>query len=147
MQIVETRPENGRKRVYTLNEEPSKTVQSEVHDAEIAEILQKYEAIGIKAVMRDVDLTYRDVTEFEDFADLMRQTEQAKVHFMTLPPQLRDVFGGSVENWLDAAHDPEKLEALRPKLEKLGVMEPLPEPAPAPAAPPPVPPTEPPPAA
>lgn len=129
------RPDTGRLRVQTVNDLESKTVQADAVRADIREVLRKYEAMGIVDHLAKVDMTFRDVTEFEDFADLMRQSKEAEAAFMRLPSKLREVFGHDVARWLDAAHDPEKLESYRPKLEALGVLEPLPEadPAPAPA--------------
>lgn len=120
-QVVTIREDTGRRRVQTLNEEPSKTVQSDRNQAEMRSILAKYEGVGIIDHMREVDLEFRDVSEFEDFADLMRQTKVAEAEFMRLPSKLREVFGHDVEEWLDVAHSPERLEELRPQLEKLGV--------------------------
>jgi len=140
--------ENGRPRVATENTEPSKTVQSDRHRAEVKHILARYENTGIVDHLANVDLQFRDVSEFTDFADMMRQTKVAEAEFMRLPSKLREVFNHDVMEWLDAAHDPEKVEALRPQLEKLGVLEPretpaaAPPAAPAPAAPS-APPTEP----
>lgn len=117
-----------RPRVRTVNTEPSKTVQSDVFRTEIKHILAKYKQMGIVEHMQGVDLQFRDVTEFQDFADLMLQTKEAEKVFMGLPSKLRAVFGHDVAVWLDAAHDKDKLEALRPQLEELGVMEKLPQP-------------------
>lgn len=111
-------------RVQTVNDLPSKTVQADVVRTEIRHILAKYRQVGIIEHLRDVDLQFRDVTEFEDYADMARQTKDAEQVFMGLPSKVREVFGHDVMNWLDAAHDAEKLEALRPRLEKLGVLEP-----------------------
>jgi len=113
-----------RPRVQTVNTLPSKTVQSDVFRTEMRHILAKYKQTGIVEHLRDVDLQFRDVTEFSDFADLMFQSKKAESVFMTLPSKVRAVFGHDYARWLDAAHDPEKLEELRPKLEKLGVMTP-----------------------
>lgn len=112
-------------RVQTVNTLPDKTVQSDVHRTEIRHILAKYRQVGIVEHMREVDLVYKDVSEFVDFADLMFQSKEAEKRFMGLPSKVREVFDHDVSKWLDAAHDPEKLEALRPQLEKLGVMEPV----------------------
>lgn len=125
-----------RPRVQTVNDMPEKTVQSHHKESEIQHILARYEQVGIVDHLRQVDLQFRDVTEFEDFADLMRQTNEARMAFMRLPPELRDVFNHSVEEWLDAAHDADKLEALRPKLERYGYMQKAAAPV-APAAVPP----------
>lgn len=143
MQIKQEVDDGRRKpRIRTVNEMESRTIQSDRNRAEMREILRRYESMGIVDHMANVDLLYRDVSEFEDFADLMRQSKEAEKEFMKLPPKVRQVFGHDVHTWLDAAHDPEKLEALRPKLEKLGVMEPK-APERAPQEPAPAPPQEP----
>lgn len=108
-------------RVQTVNEMPSKTVQSDVFRTEIRHILAKYKEVGIVEHMRHVDLEYRDVSEFEDFSDLMRQSTAAEQAFMRLPSKVREVFKHDVGNWLDAAHDPEKMDALKPEFAKLGL--------------------------
>ena len=116
-----TTRENGRRRVRTMNNEESKTVQSDVHEAEIHEILGRYAKTGILPHMSSVDLQFRDVSQFEDYADMARQNKEAEAIFMQLPSKVREIFEHDHYKWLDAAEDPEKLEALRPKLEKLGL--------------------------
>lgn len=136
-QIVSVREDTGRRRVQTGEFEESKTVQSDHVRADIRQILKRYNAVGVVDHLAEVDRVFRDVTEFDDFADLMRQGKEAEKMFMKLPSKLREVFGHDVSSWLDAAHDPEKLEALRPQLEKLGVMDKAAAPVSAPAAVPP----------
>lgn len=136
-QVVAVREDTGRKRVQTVNTEPSMTVQSDEVRADIREILKRYNALGIVDHMAQVDRVFRDVSEFQDFADMMQQTKVAEAEFMKLPSKLREVFDHDVMKWLDAAHDPEKLEALRPQLEALGVMEKAAAAVSAPAAVPP----------
>lgn len=116
-----------RPRVQTDNVLPSKTVQSDVMRTEIKHILAKYKQVGLLEHMQDVDLQFRDVTEFADFSDLMLQSKEAEKVFMTLPSKVREVFSHDVAKWLDAAHDSDELETLRPQLEKLGVMKPKPQ--------------------
>ena len=138
--------ENGRRRVVTLNNSDSRTVQSDREGAEIKNILARYEATGIIEHMRNVDLQFRDVSAFSDLSDALQQAKEAEKEFMKLPPKLREVFNHDVAEWLDAAQDPEKIEAVRPQLEKLGVLEPIEPPLTPPAAPaaptPPLPPAE-----
>lgn len=119
--------ERFRPREVTVNEEPSMTVQSDVVRTEIKHIMAKYRQVGIIEHMRDVDLQFRDVTEFQDFADLMYQNKQAEAVFMKLPSKVREVFDHDYARWLDAAADPNIIEQLRPQLEKVGVLEPLPQ--------------------
>lgn len=139
--VIEQR-ENGRRRVYTVNDEASQTQQSDRHRAEMRHILSRYEKTGVLVDLREVELQYRDVSEFDDFTDIMRAGAEAKTAFMRLPSKVRELFNHDHFEWLDTAHDPEKLQALRPKLEKLGVLKELapellePEVPPAPPAPP-----------
>jgi len=126
-------------RVQTVNDEPSKTVQSDVVRTEIRHILAKYRQTGVVEHMRNVDLQFRDVSEFEDFSDLMRQSKVAESVFMTLPSKVREVFGHDYAQWLDCAHDPEKLKALQPELEALGLVFDTAAPVSVPAVPAPTP--------
>lgn len=115
----------GKRRVQTVFEEESLTVQSDAARADIRNILRKYKEVGIVDHLAHVNAMYRDVSEFTDLHDAMLQAKQAEADFNKLPPQLRGVFKNDVTRWLDAAHDPEKLETLyRPELEKIGVLEP-----------------------
>lgn len=121
-------------RVQTTDWDESRTVQADALKADIRHILSRYEQTGVVLGMRNVDLQFRDVSEFDDFSDLMRQTKEAEATFMRLPSKLREVFSHDVNEWLDAAHDPEKLNAKRPQLEKLGLWEPVAQ-SPAPGGP------------
>lgn len=116
----------GKPRVQTSDFGESLTVQSDNERADIRKILQRYEAVGIVDHLNQVDAMYRDVTEFTDLHDALMQAKEAETQFMKLPSKLREVFDHDVAKWLDAAHDPEKIEQLyRPKLEKLGILEPV----------------------
>lgn len=130
---VDGRPKH---RVQTVSTQESKTVQSDRDGADIKKIIQTYERNGVLIKPASVDLQFKDVSEFTDFADMMRQTKDAEAEFMRLPSKVREVFGHSVYNWLDAAHDSGKLDALRPQLEELGVLEPRPAPPAPPVTPP-----------
>lgn len=135
-EFVRLNPDTGE-----LEPEPSRTIQSDVHRSEIKEIMRNYDATGVFMSLRSVDLTFRDVTEFEDYSDMARQAKAAEQAFMTLPSKLREVFDHDHHKWLDAAHDPDKLEELRPALEKRGFLEKVvTDPAPAPREPAPEPP-------
>lgn len=128
--------ERRRPRVRTVNEEPSLTVQSDVVRSDIRHVLAKYEATGVLVGMREVDLAFRDVSEFTDYQDLMHQLRTAEAQFMRLPSKVREVFDHDVAKWLDCAHDQEKFDELRPALEELGAVERLEKPQAAPVSPP-----------
>ena len=120
---------NGRRRVQTVNDEKSKTIQSDVHRAEIAHIMRNYDASGVFMSLRNVDMQFRDVSEFEDYADMMLQSREAESAFMSLPSKVREVFDHDHLKWLDAAHDPNLPEQTRSKLEKLGYLKAVEAPA------------------
>lgn len=133
-QIIESRPGSRHARVRTLNEDPSKTVQSDAHRADIKQVLAQYEATGVLANLNDVDLQFRDVSEFTDYADLMQQNKEAEAEFMRLPSKVREVFEHDHTVWLDAAHDGITEEQAQ-KLVRLGVLEEVKSDAEAPASP------------
>lgn len=126
--LITERP-NGRIRVQTVNDHPSVTVEGEEMLADMNYILSTYKETGVLWSMGKVDLEYRDAGEFTDFSDMMQQIKAAEMKFLELPPQVREVFDNDVANWLDAAHDADKFDALRPKLEELGVIDRMTAPA------------------
>ncbi len=101
----------GRERVQTMNLEPSMTVQSDAHLADIENILAQYK----EGAIQDLDATaleFRDVSQFTDLADALNQAKEAETEFLKLPSKIREIFGHSVAEWLDTAHDKEKRDAL-----------------------------------
>jgi len=129
----------GKPRFQTVNEEPSKTIQSDAHMADIKHILGQFGHTGIMESLQNADDLYMDVSEFTDYTTMHAQAEEAKEHFMKLPSKVREVFDHDVFEWLDAAHDPEKGARAHSELTARGLI-PTPEeevpPAPPPADPP-----------
>lgn len=116
-------PVEGRRtpRVQTINDEPSMTIQSQRDQSEIREILRRHSVTGVADLLAQSQLTYQDVSEFEDFADVMRQRREAESKFMTLPSKVREVFLHDADVWLDAAMDG-LTEAQIARLTDLGVL-------------------------
>ncbi len=102
-----------RKQYQTVNDGPVMTVQSDAEEADIQKILKKYKEVGIIDHLNVTEATYRDVTTFSDFADVMRTAKEAEKDFMKLPSKVREIFKHDVATWLDTAHDEEKRTALR----------------------------------
>lgn len=96
----------------TVNDEPSMTVQSDKEKADIHYILGRYSALGMAASLNTAEGRYLDVSELNDFADVMRVAKEAEVEFMKLPAKVRRIFDNDVANWLDTAHDDDKRQAL-----------------------------------
>jgi len=104
-----------RKLYQTVNLEPSLTVQSDAPQADIRQILKKYDALGIVDHLNLTEASFQDVTAFTDYADVFRTAKSAESEFMKLPSKVREAFDHDVANWLDTAHDPEKRALLREK--------------------------------
>ncbi len=116
----------GKRRVQTHNDEPSETIQSDAHLADIGNIMAHFGQTG-QDMLDEADLMFADVSEFTDLADAMNQAKEAEVEFMKLPSKVREVFDHDVATWLDTAHDQEKRNALV----AAGFLEPLEDPGPA----------------
>ncbi len=101
-----------RAQYQTVNNLPSKTIQSDAPEADIIKILKKYKQVGIIDHLNLTEATYQDVTNFTDFADVMRVAKEAENQFMELPSKVREIFDHDVANWLDTAHDEEKRASL-----------------------------------
>lgn len=120
----------GKPRVQTVNNMESRTVQSDVNKADIRAILRKHGQTGIVDHLANVDLAYRDVSEFTDFRDIRIQLAEAETAFYQLDPRLREVFNNDPNEWLDVAHEEEIPDEYWTKLEKLGIERPVVETAP-----------------
>ncbi len=130
----------GKNRVRTVNDEPSMTVQSDAHLADINVIMGDFAQGGMQA-LDEAELVFADVSEFTDLQDALNQARIAEVEFMKLPSKVREVFEHDVAVWLDTAHDDDKRAALVEAgfLEVPEVVEATPEPAGTPAGGPPEP--------
>lgn len=95
-----------------MNDDPSETVQSDQDETDIEKILESHGAGGFFEHLEQADAQFLDVTDFEDYADVMREVKRAEFEFMALPPKVRLLFDNKVANWLDAAHDQEKADAI-----------------------------------
>jgi hypothetical protein len=113
----------GRPRVQTVNKLPSKTVQADAKRADINHIMRKFSKAELLAGLDRADLQFLDVTEFTDLSDALRQAAHAERVFMRLPSKVRELFNHNVAEWLDAAHDPEKRDAVVRAGELLGVVD------------------------
>jgi len=119
----------GKSRVQTINDDPSMTVQSDAHLADIHNILQNYGAAG-QTTLDEAALEFKDVSEFTDLQDALNQAREAEVEFMKLPSKVREIFMHDVAVWLDTAHDEDK----RDELVAAGFLEPREVPVPEGAA-------------
>lgn len=138
IEVSEQKDSRGKRRgdFQTVNTLPSETIQSDADNANITKILAKFHDVGV-IQLNDADALFLDVTEFTDFADVMRQSKIAEVEFLKLPSKVREIFNHDVADWLDTAHDQEKRDALV-EAGYLRAPDKPPEPEPPPVVEPPV---------
>lgn len=101
----------GRPRVQSINNDPSETIQSDAHLADMNTILRTFGQEGV-SLLDETALQFRDVSGFTDLADALAQAKEAEVEFMKLPSKVREVFDHDVAVWLDTAHDQDKRDIL-----------------------------------
>ena len=111
MRNVGTVDARGNGRVQTINKDPSETVQSDAHLADVQQIMNSYLQQG-RGLLDETALQFADVSTFTDLADAMNQAKRAEEVFMTLPSKVREIFDHDVAVWLDTSHDEEKRDAL-----------------------------------
>lgn len=102
----------GKFRVQTEFLDESLTDQSEEPLANINSVLGRFALGGLRQSLDEAELVFKDVTEFTDLADAMRQAKVAESEFLKLPSKLREIFHHDVAEWLDTAHDDDKRQAL-----------------------------------
>ncbi len=100
------------------------TIQSDNNEADINLLMKRHTPAGLAAMMETTEHLFADVTDFQDYTDVMREARRAEESFMTLPSKVRELFHHDAAEWLDCAHDEEKLAAMAPQLEKLGLIKP-----------------------
>lgn len=96
---------------WTEFHDESKTVQSDAHLADIQEILKQFGVVGLAQNLDAAEAQYMDVSEFTDYADMMKHVRTAEQEFMTLPSKIREIFDHDVYKWLDTAHDERRIAA------------------------------------
>ncbi len=101
----------GFRRWQTVNDDPSMTVQSDAHLADINTIVRQFEQGG-GDLLDEAALEFADISDFTDLKDALDQLRLAEVEFMKLPSKVREIFNHDAAEWLDTAHDQEKRDAL-----------------------------------
>lgn len=93
--IEEIRSQDGkliRKRVFTVNEDPSLTDQSQAKEADINEIIRKFERTGQITHLAKNRGIYADLSMLTDLQTAMEEVKFAEEAFMTIPADIRAKF-------------------------------------------------------
>lgn len=109
MKKIEVRP-NGSRRVYTVNNLPSKTDQSFKKECDVNEIMRKYLKTGQMAHLRGMQGTYADVSEIGDLQECVQKVQLAQEAFNSLPATLRNKLNNDPSKFIEYLNDPKNVD-------------------------------------
>lgn len=110
----------GRKRVITINEEPSMTDQSQAPQCDVNNIIAKFQKTGEISHLAQHQGMYADVSEFQDLHTALSQVRAAEYAFQSLPGQLRARFENDPVKFVEFLQDPKNdVEAVQLGLKTL----------------------------
>lgn len=109
MKVIERRP-NGSKRVYTINDEPSKTDPSFQKDCDVNEIMRKMLKGQAVTHLAKYQGSFEDVSNIPDLDQALEQVSKAQAAFDELPATLRRRFGNSPVEMVNFLADPDNYD-------------------------------------
>lgn len=115
---------NGTRRVYTENNEPSKTDQQFKEDCDVNTIMDRFLKTGQVSHLAKNQGLYADVSSAPDFQEAMEITSKANQAFEALPARVRERFGNSpiaMLAFLDNPENDKEAIALGLKTQKAGL--------------------------
>lgn len=109
MKQIEIRP-NGSKRVYTINNEPSKTDGSQLKDTDVNVIMNRVLRTRDESILRQRQGQYADLTQIPDLGTALNQVKEAQDAFDSLPALTRRRFNNSAVELVEFLQDPNNNE-------------------------------------
>nr|QJB20028.1 MAG: internal scaffolding protein [Microvirus sp.] len=110
----------GRRRVQTINTEPTRTQQQFAEECDINYIMKKYETTGEFSTHFKQGGRYADFSNITDFQDMLHTVQYAQDAFMTLPAEIRSRFRNDPQQILTFLQDPKNYD----EGVKLGLLQP-----------------------
>lgn len=101
---------NGRKRVQTINKEPSITDQSYKKECDVNHIINKFMKTGQITHLARQSGIYADVSNITDLQDSLSKIQLAQEALGSLPAKLRDRFQNDPQKMIDFINDPKNTE-------------------------------------
>lgn len=118
---------NGKIKVLTINEEPSKTQQQFRDETNIVNIMKKYHSGQAVTHLNQNPGRYADLTQIKDYAKSLQTVIDANDAFMQLSSGVRKRFSNNPQELLTFLEDPKnRVEAI-----ELGLIDPPPTPPPS----------------
>jgi hypothetical protein len=103
-------PKTGRRKVFTINNEPSKTDPSFADECDANHIMQKFQQTGQITHVTKTPGQYLDVSYAQDLHESMIQVQAAKEEFSSLPAKVRSRFNHDMRAYVDFMMDPKNDE-------------------------------------
>jgi phage internal scaffolding protein len=116
--MIEMRPD-GSRRVRTLNDAPSLTIQEQRDSVDLERILARHANTGVMTNIREDSPLYGDFTQIEDYQSAQIALQNAKDSFTSLPNDVRKYFDHDPAKLLDFISDANN----RDKAIELGLIE------------------------
>lgn len=101
------RRENGSIRVFSVNNDPSKTDQSFAEQCDINNIIKRYQQTGQVTHLAKNQGIYSDVSEIPDLQGAFQAVQDASFAFSTLPASIRDRFKNNPIEFVEFLQNPE----------------------------------------
>lgn len=100
---------NGRQRLVTISENPSKTEQSKASEANINTIMARAIKTGMVPI-RTVSPLYGDFSECVTYHETLDKINEAYDDFMKIPSQIRNRFQNDPHKFMEFLQNPNNLE-------------------------------------
>lgn len=105
-----TKLSNGRIRVRTINNSPTKTDQQWISDCDTNTIIKRFKQTGQLTHLAKRQGSFADVSQIPDLLPSLLKVQEAKDMFYTLPSSLRRKFDNSVQKLISFLQDPNNKE-------------------------------------
>lgn len=102
-----------RKRVQIVFNDPSLTKQCFAADADINNIMRKFEQTGMIDHLSKYEGSYQDLTDMPDYHTALNAVISAQEMFMSLPAEVRANFKNDPGEFLEFVDKPENIDKLR----------------------------------
>ena len=102
----------NRERVKTMPEGKSRTNQSMSKDADINNIMKRYEKTGLIEHTNQYQGDYGDFTQAMEYHEALNFVRASQEMFMTLPAPIRAEFDNDAGRFLSFVNDPKNAEAM-----------------------------------
>lgn len=100
-----------RKRVLTINEEPTKTQQQYKEQVDVNNIMKKYKKTGSITHLRNAaNGVYMDLTQIPSYEEALMQIEKAQRAFEEIPSHIRLKFNNDPSQLISYLKDPSNLQ-------------------------------------